>query len=809
MNDLRSYTQSELAKSNIYKRIKSSSDSPDVAYVLSVIDDIVFECHQMSKTILKHMGEYTLHDSEHSFRVLRLMEKIIDNSVLDNMSIPELYLLILSAFIHDIGMAANEQSIQSWYKIWDKDPILDNAKQEEEYALFRRFSLSRPNVMEEIDHLQLNGQNSSASLLKGYLISEYIRQTHSQRAKEIINEKWNGKVKYLNSDLTLELADICFSHSEEATSLGRLEKDYLCGEGEVICLPLIGILLRLADILDFDAKRTPDILYSHLVVKHPVSIKEWNKHRAVEAWKIDKESIVYHAKCEHPAIEATIHQFCDLIDRELSVCNNIMIELNRYNNGIGRNIEVIFPIQVNREKIITKRDLFGNPLYIYQETKFTLSKKQVVELLMGTKLYGKSEVALRELIQNSIDACLLRKDMELNWQNNFEPWIEVKYLTDDEGDYLVVDDNGVGMDQYIIDNYYSQIGSSFYKSSDFFDLKVQSNSEFTPTSRFGIGILSCFMVADSMNVDTRKVYEAHDSSEPINITIEGQESIFWVKEGKRKKPGTTTTLRLRRSKNPWDKMSEDAFIDSVKLLLPNPPVTIEIVTQNRKFIHTENSYTQTQEEIINEMKWEEHSNIGTYKIELNRPDIGILGTVIVGILEKDKLPVKRIETITKNINVDCEYYDLSKEMAIVSNKIEMKSMSLTINDDNEIEEDYSTRYLISSTARISLHGIEIPYDFFKNWYNREKGDVKIDWPMPVKMVIDIGKNRDLDLNTSRTQVLMSEKWLDFEEEVAYQILHGIKNQVTDVYFDKLLNDVLNDVKGACFLRAIYRIGREC
>ena len=82
--------------------------------------------------------------------------------------------------------------------------------------------------------------------------------------------------------------------------------------------------MRLADILDFDAKRTPPILYSHLYVRHPVSIKEWNKHRAIENWEINPELIQFSAKCTHPAIEASIHEFCDLIDHELSVCNNII-----------------------------------------------------------------------------------------------------------------------------------------------------------------------------------------------------------------------------------------------------------------------------------------------------------------------------------------------------------------------------------------------------------------------------------------------------------------------------------------------------
>lgn len=43
----------------------------------------------------------------------------------------------------------------------------------------------------------------------------------------------------------------------------------------------------------------------------------------------------------------------------------------------------------------------GKPIYKYHNTKFTLSKKQIIDLMMGTKLYGSTDAALRELIQTN------------------------------------------------------------------------------------------------------------------------------------------------------------------------------------------------------------------------------------------------------------------------------------------------------------------------------------------------------------------------------------------------------------------------
>src|SRR5690606_14604991 len=186
--------------------------------------------------------------------------------------------------------------------------------------------------------------------------------------------------------------------------------------------------------------------------------------------EINPKIIQFSAKCTHPAIEASIHEFCDLIDHELSICNNIISTLNEFNQSKSRPIEVKVPFQVTRDKIETKKNIHNQPIYTYLDTKVNLSKKQVIDIMMGTKFYGNPEDAVHELLQNSIDACLLRNAQELNWgYTKYEPEITVKYYSEKEEDILEVTDNGTGMDQYIIDNYSSRVASSFIKSTDCVD----------------------------------------------------------------------------------------------------------------------------------------------------------------------------------------------------------------------------------------------------------------------------------------------------------------------------------------------------
>src|SRR5205085_1602327 len=150
---------------------------------------------------------------------------------------------------------------------------------------------------------------------------------------------------------------------------------------------------------------------------------------------------------------------------------------------------------------VTKDNIRSNGTYIYSDLKFNIDYQRVLNLLMGERLYGNPVVALRELLQNSVDAVRLRQALAERADEPFEPHIAVKL----EGDTLVVEDNGVGMDEHIVKNYFMQVGRSYYRSAEFRARQL----DIDPVSEFGIGILSVFMVADACEVESRRHPDDH------------------------------------------------------------------------------------------------------------------------------------------------------------------------------------------------------------------------------------------------------------------------------------------------------------
>ena len=113
---------------------------------------------------------------------------------------------------------------------------------------------------------------------------------------------------------------------------------------------------------------------------------------------------------------------------------------------------------------------------------------------MGENLYSDKTVVIRELLQNSIDACLLKKELSAKKSEKYTP--EIRIIID--SNKISICDNGIGMSKKIIENYFLCIGKSYYTSEAF----KNTSASFNPISHYGIGFLSCFLLTDAIKVHT-------------------------------------------------------------------------------------------------------------------------------------------------------------------------------------------------------------------------------------------------------------------------------------------------------------------
>ena len=159
--------------------------------------------------------------------------------------------------------------------------------------------------------------------------------------------------------------------------------------------------------------------------------------------------------------------------------------------------------QLNR--IASPRFLFSDVVFEivpdgYQpvDLKFTVDSTAALQLFMGNRLYADKRVYLRELIQNAVDACNLRRLVE----GDYTPRIEISF--NDDISVITIRDNGIGMSRQWIEKYFLKIGISFYQSDEIRNAGRRGPIDFNFISQFGIGFLSSFLVAERIVVRTRK-----------------------------------------------------------------------------------------------------------------------------------------------------------------------------------------------------------------------------------------------------------------------------------------------------------------
>jgi len=153
--------------------------------------------------------------------------------------------------------------------------------------------------------------------------------------------------------------------------------------------------------------------------------------------------------------------------------------------------------------------------------------------VLSDSLYSSKEVFVRELLQNAMDAITAKR-----YKTDFQPEIRVSYFQHEQGDGLIVQDNGIGLTAEEAEAFLSRIGAS----SKSLDSIEETRSDFI--GQFGIGLLSCFMVSDEIVVLTR----AYGQEEGVKWVgkIDGS---YQSEAAEVDFQGTRVVLKLRSSAN--------------------------------------------------------------------------------------------------------------------------------------------------------------------------------------------------------------------------------------------------------------------
>ncbi|MFD0903315.1 HSP90 family protein [Actinomadura sediminis] len=165
---------------------------------------------------------------------------------------------------------------------------------------------------------------------------------------------------------------------------------------------------------------------------------------------------------------------------------------------------------------------------------FNVDLRGIVDLL-SRHLYSSPRVYVRELLQNAVDAMTAR-GTGTDAAGGAAP-----ILFETADGELRVRDSGIGLTEPQVHELLATIGNSSKR-----DGLGLARHDFL--GQFGIGLLSCFLVADEIEVVTRSAAVPDAAAVVWRGHADGH---YTVAPGRRDEPGTTVTLRARRDFGHW------------------------------------------------------------------------------------------------------------------------------------------------------------------------------------------------------------------------------------------------------------------
>ena len=226
--------------------------------------------------------EYTDHSQLHSMTVIDFCNQIIGQDQIDKLNADELYVLLMSCYLHDVGMGISEQ----------------------DYRLFR----------------QDMGADTYFTDHPSACISDFVRTYHNEFSGKFIGKYWEF--------LDIPSPEHCFciiqvSRGHRKTDLMdevEYPTDFLLPNGNRVCLPWLAALIRLADEIDATAARNCALLGD---IALPTTESQLFHNRILAAAKnltVTDDCFILDVEVEsgdnrlYAAIEETVRKMQDTLD---------------------------------------------------------------------------------------------------------------------------------------------------------------------------------------------------------------------------------------------------------------------------------------------------------------------------------------------------------------------------------------------------------------------------------------------------------------------------------------------------------------
>lgn len=545
---------------------KMRSDAANKAYE-GHIDALIQNTCALITEKADFFPEYTIHGWPHIQAVLNHADKLIPEVTLKELSGRDIALLIAAVILHDMGMFLEKAGVRKlltgsrsitktakldkydWKSEWDR--YIREIRRYPEEKLLYHFGISC--AIEEPDLVK--GEFSDLDLL---VVGDFLRRHHHCIAHEIALGAMPGDTDVDVMQVSIDaLGNTAFNMKDRkcigilARSHGmpiRETREYIrreLGQQYVEKLFYLMAVLRIADALDADERRAPDTRRKLQGIHTPVSVQEWTWNQRITRTNLDWDDAAdfkyVEAEPESTTEFVQLEKWLKWIQSELDLSWAVLSECcdtQKYRLSIHR-----IESNILEEK---RRESYGEK-FITKDARLN-ANPELLKLLVAPLYDNDPSCGVRELLQNAVDACNERAHLEGAGYRG-----EVQIRLDTKAKTMTVIDNGIGMDENVLLNYYLSAGASYRTSEEWFEkFATGRDSNIVRTGRFGVGVLATFLLGNRVEVTTRHMeddwgYTFEFGLEPKALDIKRPETV----------PEIGTTIVVHLKEDALEKLNED------------------------------------------------------------------------------------------------------------------------------------------------------------------------------------------------------------------------------------------------------------
>lgn len=463
------------------------------------------------ETIPLIFPHFSKHNKSHSETILNNIVNVLGKNVIEQLSSTDLWLILESAYCHDLGMVITVEMINaalqngSFLKYF-RSVLADPFHEMYKYAAF--YAIKDGKLVLKQNDFSLMMYDSVR-----FLMSDYFRSRHADNSLKAIAN--TDSVLALDlpkaivpTRLISMMGAVCRSHTlnfNEVMSLPQVEN----GIATDMAHPrFVACLLRLGDILDIDNNRFSDVFMKTISEMPELSQLHKDKHLSITHLRIDSKYIEVNAKCKSPRVAKVTKDWFSWIKEEV---NNQTL---RWNTIVPDDISCYLPTISHLDIEIEGYD----NLSTIEMPRFTIDVNKALELLQGKNFYKDPFDSIRELLQNAVDSTLLklyelykntevvRNGIDVSFLNAAKQFpIHVEVRRDSNGIIQVsISDRGLGISKHQL-KFLSNTGSS---SKNVLKQDIIRNMPewMRPSGVFGIGFQSIFLLTDRVDIETKDFF---------------------------------------------------------------------------------------------------------------------------------------------------------------------------------------------------------------------------------------------------------------------------------------------------------------